>query len=302
MGKKYINYGATPLRPSNESYYSGTITTLIKNYDFKFGDYAKNSVLMLNDGSSNTYYFPTQALTASQVVTLDNSNVSSIDIENGQNNIAIYNSGRISNTSFAYVPIINIKPDINIGNSSKMINNTIGLYNVAGQAHLTGNINTYGDYSHAIYNTGATYTSGGTTVKLQSQLDNTISGTAKTISLITNGDNSTALYNRESTVNFSLGGTYKALGDQGTVFYNDKGTINITGDALFEAGNNGVVLYANGGTMNLNGNMTYNTKNGSVFAAVDETAGVQINFSGGNQTLNLENGGIGFCMMEIQYH
>ena len=283
------------LRPLSDSGFTGTtITTTLKNYDLKFGDYAKNSVLMLNDGSENSYYFPTGALTTSQVVTIDNSNVSSINVENGQNNIVIYNSGRIANTSFAYVPIMNIKPDINIGNSGKMINNTIGLYNVAGRIHLTGNINTYGDRSHAIYNTGSTYTSGVNTAKLEAQLDNTISGTAKSISLITNGDNSTTLYNKEAIVNFSLGGTYKALGNQGTVFYNDKGTININGDALFEAGDSGVVLYANGGMMNLNGNITYNVKNGSVFTAVDESAGVQINLSGGNQTLNLEDGGIGF--------
>ena len=168
-----------------------------------------------------------------------------------------------------------------------MINNTIGLYNSGGRAHLTGNINTYGDNSHAIYNTGLSYTSGGTTVRLPAQLDNTINGTAKSISLITNGNNATALYNKESAVNFSLGGTYKALGNQGTVLYNHKGTINITGDALFEAGDNGVVLYANGGTMNLNGNMTYNVKNGSVFTAVNETAGVQINLSGGKSGVGL---------------
>ena len=283
------------LRPSSDSYFTGTtITTLLKNYDFKFGDYAKNSVLILNDGSENSYYFPTSTLTTSQLVTIDNSIVSSIDIENGQNNTVIYNSGKISNTSFAYIPVLNIKPDINIGNSSKMINNTVGLYNSGGIVHLTGNINTYGDSSHAIYNSGLSYTSGVTTVKLAAQLDNTISGAAKSISLITNGNDATALHNKESIVNFSLGGTYKALGNQGTVFYNDKGTINITGDALFEAGDNGVVLYANGGLMNLNGNITYNVKNGSVFTAVNETAGVQINLSGGNQTLNLEDGGIGF--------
>ena len=284
------------LRPSSISGYStGVGITTLKNYDLKFGDYAKNGILILNDGTANSYYVPTNTLTLTQAVVVDNSMVPSIDIEGGTNNTVVYNKGTISNSSFGTVPVISVKPDINIGTANKFVDKTLGIYNLGGIVHLTGNINTYGNQSHGIYNSLISATSGGNLVKINGNLDNTIDGVDKAISLIVNGDDSASLYNKESTATFTQGGTFKALGNNGVVFYNDHGTINVSGNAILEADNNGVILYANGGSMNLNGDITYNVKNGSVFATTDQTAGVvQINLTGGNQTLNLEDESVGF--------
>lgn len=42
---------------------TGTITNIV-NYDIKFGDYAKNSIMFVNDGSSNSYNMSSGAFTS----------------------------------------------------------------------------------------------------------------------------------------------------------------------------------------------------------------------------------------------
>jgi hypothetical protein len=247
------------------------------DFDIKFGDYAKNSILIYNKSSD-----------VNQVLSVENSVVNAINVENGEDNVVFYNGASSSYASSKGV--LNIKPDINIGSPDKAVNGTTGVYNNGGLVHLNGNINTYGAYSNALYNTS--YIWSGSTV--YGNIDNIIDGTTKPVSLITNGENSTALYNYVSSVNFSEGGTYKSLGNQGTTVYNEKGTVNISGNALFEAENSSTLLRAAGGSINLNGDIIYNVRNNSLFAETDNTLGTQINLTGGNQTLNLEDGSIGF--------
>ncbi|MCP1224518.1 hypothetical protein [Sebaldella sp. S0638] len=275
---------------------AGTSTAIFRDYDIKFGDYAKNSVLFLND-SNNSYNMTSKTFSSTSTLLetyMDNSVVSSIDADSGSNNVVFYNKGNMSNGTYASVPILYIKPDINVGTANKPVNNTLALYNYGGIAHLTGNIETYGEYSHGLYNDSINKTFSKVLYTLGSKLDNTIDGAAKSISVITHGDNSAAIYNRESEINFLEGGTYKALGEGSVVLYNKDGNINITGDATFEVSNKGTLIMANGGSINLNGSNTYNVKNNSVFAYALGTAGIKVNFSGANQTLNLSGGSIGF--------
>ncbi|MCP1226222.1 autotransporter domain-containing protein [Sebaldella sp. S0638] len=272
---------------------SNETSTKLTDFEIKFGDYAKKSTLILN-AISNSYNMNTGVMGTTSRLVVDNSIVNSIDADKGQNNIVVYNKGRIVNTSFANVPILQVKPDINIGTANKEVNGTIALYNLGGIVHQGGNINTYGESSHGIYNSAAKGTVGAVEYSSKSILDNDIDGIYNSLSIITHGNNSAVLYNKESDVDFKNGGTYKALGENSAVLYNKDGNINITGDALLEAGNNGTLIVGDGGTINLDGNITYNVKNNSVFAYVKGNAGIKVSLNGGNQTLNLENGSIGF--------
>ncbi|MCP1223463.1 hypothetical protein [Sebaldella sp. S0638] len=184
---------------------STTSRSIFRDYDVKFGDYAKNSVMFLNDGSENGYYMPDKKFTNPALVEvyMDNSIVKSIDVDTGSNNVVFYNAGVIINSSYVDVPILYIKPDINIGTASKSVDGTLALYNIAGIAHLGGNIETYGEYSHGIYNGVAVRTVSGIQ-KAGSTLDNTIDGESKSLSIITHGANSAVLYNKESQVDFGV--------------------------------------------------------------------------------------------------
>ena len=274
---------------------TGTITNIV-NYDIKFGDYAKNSIMFVNDGSSNSYNMSSGAFTSPLLreTYIDNSAVTSVNVEAGTNNIVFFNKGGVKNVSYAYIPIIYIKPDINIGTAEKAVDNTLALYNLGAIAHLNGNIETYGEYSHGIYNNAAALTSGGVVYSVGSKLDNIIDGNAKTLSIVTHGDNSAVLYNNESNIDFQAGGTFKALGKNGSVLYNKNGSISITGDSVFEAGDNGTLIMADGGKITLSGNNIYNVRNNSVFAYALGNPGIKVEFSGSGQTVNLENGSIGF--------
>ena len=269
--------------------------TIIRNYDIKFGDYAKNSVMFLNDGNGNSYNMTSGVIASTLRETyIDNTAVSSINVDTGQNNTVFYNKGEIVNSTFANIPILYIRPDINIGTASKAVNNTLALYNLGGRAHLAGNIETYGEYSHGIYNTNVSGTSGGNLYTLGAMLDNTIDGVVTPLSIVTHGNNSAVLYNSGSNVDFQAGGTFKALGESGVVLYNKNGNINIDGGALLETGNSGALIVADSGNIKLGAGNTYNVRNSSVFAYVSGNPGIKVEFSGAGQTLNLENGSIGF--------
>ena len=195
------------LRAENTNSYANLI---LKDYDIRLGNKARESVLFFNEGT-NSYNRVSGTYNYKGESTLDNSMVQSINVDAGEDNMVIYNSGSIINSEYSSVPIINIKPDIKIGTESKPVDGTIAIYNTGGIAHLTGDIETYGESSHAVYNDSVSKVVGTVTNTKGSTFDNIIGGNAKALSIITHGDNSAVFYNKESVINIQEGGTFKDL-------------------------------------------------------------------------------------------
>ncbi|MCP1225330.1 transporter [Sebaldella sp. S0638] len=233
----------------------------IKDYEFIFGDYAKDSVLVyINNG----------------ILTLDNVTSSAINITSGKNNTGL---AVIGNNS-----VLNLYPDVIVGSSSNKVDGTTALYaSTGGKINLldSNTIETNGAKSHGIVLMGGSY------------LNEESAG--GTYNFIVTGDSSGTLYVKNSTVDLDNSiVNISATGDSSIGVYNNGGTVDL-GTGTYEVGTNGVLLYNIDGTLTT-GATNFTVGNGSIFS-ISETTGstTKTNFTSAG-TLNLLSGATGFLV------
>ena len=193
------------------SYYSAANIERLRNFDFKFGDYAKDSTLIYVKKGN---------------LLLDTGGTGIIDITAGKNNTVI--AGNTSDSK------ITIKTDINIGNATTEVENTTAVF---GKDKAV--IDLYGN----IYVNG----SGSSGFALKNDGTGNAVGTMHTGSAITVKKGATGIYN-DGTFNMT-DGTIEATGDSAVAVYGATGNTdtNINGGTI-EAGSGGIALFSGNGS------------------------------------------------------
>ena len=253
-----------------------TLNYRLGYFDFKFGDYAKNSTLITI--SNGKLY-------------LDNNNTQEIEITKGQNNFGVIVTGASSELTLA--------PDIKIGTTSVPVNGTIALYaGNSGKIHFdtSNNIETNGEGSHAVILTGT-----GTVLNdTASGFNHNFTATGKKSALLYAANIAAIDLSNSSQVNI------KASGDESIGVYTNNGTIKLgmagTGTGNYEIGTNGVLFYSDGvGTGRIETSGTsFTVGDGSLFTRIttpSTTPGneqIKFTHTTGHTNLNLLSGGIGF--------
>jgi hypothetical protein len=239
----------------------------IKEYELKFGEYAKDSVLAyINNGK----------------LTLDNVKYPVINIDKGVDNVGFVVTGTNSE--------LNLYPDIKVGTASTGVDGTVALIAKSGsKVNLLGanTIETYGEKSHGlvILDTGTTLSTG------------TVTGGSYNFK--TAGDSSATLYVRNGTLNLGTASSINvsAAGNKSIGVYNDGGTVTLGaagGTGTYEVGTNGVLLYNSGGGTLTTAGSNFSVGDGSIFS-IANGAGTTTNFTSPS-TLNLLSGSTGFIV------
>jgi hypothetical protein len=239
----------------------------LKEYELKFGDYAKNSVLAYIEMGK---------------LTLDNVKYPVINIDKGVDNVGFVVTGTNSE--------LNLYPDIKVGTSSTGVDGTVALMAKSGsKVNLLGanTIETYGEKSHGlvILDTGTTLSTGAVT--------------GGSYNFKTAGDSSATLYVRNGTLNLGTASNINvsAAGNKSIGVYNDGGTVTLGaagGTGTYEVGTNGVLLYNSGGGTLTTAGSNFSVGNGSIFS-IANGAGTTTNFTSPS-TLNLLSGSTGFIV------